>query len=194
MHLVFQPEEGGANPTLGLQYFMNQISLTQGFVTFVDDEDFERFGYFKWYARVYKNGTVYAARRIKGKWISLHKAITGTGPRELIDHRDGNSLNNQRANLRRATVAQNMFNSKPRLGRTYKGVYLVKGHRYKFRCWRAQIRQAGLSVHVGYFATEVEAAKAYDEAIKKIRGDFARLNFAHSEERGSIPTAALQTP
>lgn len=176
---------------------MKTIQLTQGWATLVDDEDYEKFSQFRWYARVCKNGKVYAVRRVGKMWVSLHRQIVNAKTRELIDHRDRNTLNNQRSNLRRATYAENMFNSNPRKGESYKGIYLVKDCRYKIHRWRVQIRQKHYSIHVGYFASEIDAARAYDEVIKKLRGDFARLNFNSpseppSEERGSTPTVALQ--
>jgi hypothetical protein len=92
----------------------------------------------------------------------------------VIDHINRNGLDNRRANLRLATVAQNAWNSKKRKSRSgYKGVCYDKAKRR----WRAAIVNHGRRIHLGYFEDKIEAAKAYDAAAKKYCGHFALLNF-----------------
>ena len=82
-----------------------------------------------------------------------------TDPKIDIDHRDGNTLNNQRDNLRIATRTQNNANAKtPKDNRSgYKGVSFDKA-RGKYQ---AQCRVNGKKKHLGYFTTSQEAYAAY---------------------------------
>ena len=71
----------------------------------IDDEDYEKVKQYKWC--VYKTyNTFYSIRHIridgKGTTQSLHRFIMGLekGDKRVIDHLDGNGLNNQKANLR----------------------------------------------------------------------------------------------
>lgn len=92
-----------------------------------------------------------------------------------IDHRNGNGLDNQRANLRQATSPQNAANKRPGIGFTsvYKGVsWNVRSDK-----WRAQIWTGGKSYWLGLYAVEEDAARAYDAAALAAWGEFARTNF-----------------
>ncbi|MHC4207804.1 MAG: HNH endonuclease, partial [Planctomycetota bacterium] len=92
----------------------------------------------------------------------------------IVDHINGNGLDNRRANLRLATVAQNAWNSKKRNPRSgYKGVWFAadKG------LWRAAIVCHGRRIHIGYFTDKIAAARAYDAAARKYYKEFARPNF-----------------
>ncbi len=90
-------------------------------------------------------------------------------------------------NCRWATHSQQMRNTRKRRdARTsrFKGVsWNALG-----RNWKAQIWESGRTRHLGVFATELQAAFAYDDAAYAIAGEFARINFperkqSHSTER-----------
>lgn len=152
-----------------------EIQLTRGFVTIVDDEDFARFGGSSWHA--YPNNRADHPRLIK--WYArskrhgiLHRAILDAPAGLQVDHINGDSLDNRRANLRLCTHAQNMQNRWYRTSCVgYRGVQPKK------RRFRAQIFTGGRHLRLGTFADPIEAARAYDAAARRLHGEFARLNF-----------------
>lgn len=92
---------------------------------------------------------------------------------QIVDHINGNGLDNRRENLRLATARENALNSRPRKGRSkFKGVYLdtLRGN------WYVQIRAKGRGRYVGSFWSELDAARAYNKAALEHYGEFARLN------------------
>lgn len=113
----------------------------------------------------------YAMRR-KGY---LHRAIFGDEINGLVvDHKNGNKLDNRRNNLRACTHQQNICNQKLRADSTsgFKGVSWDK----KRQKWRAYIRLHGKHKSVGRYADKLEAAAAYNREAKRVYGEFARLN------------------
>lgn len=149
---------------------MKQIPLTQNKFAIVDDEDFDKVSQYKWYAN-FVNGTWYAQTG-RGKTAKkMHRLIMGlTDPKILVDHKDRNGLNNQKSNLREATFAQNMANRKNFGESKYIGVTPEKNG------FRARIWNNGRTQYIGFFSDEIEAAKAYNTAALKLRGEFANLN------------------
>jgi len=146
----------------------------------VDDSDFDKLTKqipYKWYARKESSGNVYAVRHsyIKSRSIRMHVAIMGHVTGKEIDHRNGNTLDNRRCNLRHCTRAENQRNRGAQKNNTsgYKGVSWYKGHNR----WRVQIKHNGKKIHLGYFTCIVKAASAYDKAALELHGEFAKLNF-----------------
>jgi hypothetical protein len=161
-------------------YPYRKIYLNEGEFTIVDPPDYYRFGNFKWF--VEGNGTnLYAIRTIKTepkktKFLSLHREIMNAPDGLFVDHRNTDSLDNRRANLRLATNSQNQCNKRKTRSHTssrYIGVSFNK-HRQK---WLAYITYEGKTIWLGAFDNEIDAARAYDAAAKKYHGEFARLNF-----------------
>lgn len=103
----------------------------------------------------------------KGR-ITMHRLLTG---HRLTDHKDGDGLNNRRSNLRDATAKQNSGNSRKQRRVTSSQFKGVCRHRPTGK-WAAH----AAGKHLGLFADEVDAAKAYNRAAKKRWGRFAKLN------------------
>lgn len=165
---------------------MAEIKLTQGKVAIVDDADLEWLSQWNWCVSKAGNGYCwYAVRgiRVDGKHriVKMHRQILDAKPGQGVDHRDGNGLNNQRANLRLATTAQNNANAPKRRG--YGGkpcISKFKGvgkSRSRSNPWRAYITVAGRHIPLGSFPTQEMAAAAYDAAAILHFGVFANLNF-----------------
>lgn len=159
---------------------VQEIQLTRGKVAIVDDEDFAMVSQFKWNAGCTADGVWYAKRRIPGnKSMKMHRFILGAQSGELVDHIDGDELNNTRANIRIATPRQNMHNRKSTQGSStpFKGVFWER----KSGRFRVQIKANGECLYLGLFEDVIDAALAYDSAARRIHGEFARLNFPTDE-------------
>jgi len=152
---------------------MKEIILSQGKVALVDDEDFDRVSVHKWFVNRIGN-TNYVSRNLsRGKTQTLHRFLC-PGIR-LVDHKDGNGLNNQKFNLRPANRSQNGANSVKQSGRSSK----FKGVTWDKRCglWQAGIMVSYKRLHLGRYESEEDAAHVYDYAAKIYFGEFARPNF-----------------
>jgi len=162
---------------------MKNIILKNGMKIKVDDEDFDMMNKYKWYPKKIKHSRhiIYATTtsHIKGKsridknrnrTFLMHRLIMGLkrGDGKMIDHRDGNGLNNQKENLRIATNQQNNWNRK-----YYKGYLGVSKCKDETSQWRVR---AG-NVQYGQYKDAKIAALVYDTVVRKKRGEFASLNF-----------------
>lgn len=149
------------------------VVLSNGFESVIDDADFELVAGIKWYATTSDRRTAYAISRFG----LLHRMILAVEDGQCVDHINRDRLDNRRCNLRIATRQENQWNR----GKTclhgstsqFKGVQF---HRHN-QLWRARIRVAGKRISLGYFRSEIDAARAYDLAARKYHGEFARTNF-----------------
>lgn len=152
------------------------IQLTRGYVALVDDDDYEKLSSYKWTAAP-RDNRCYAFRsegpRGHQRTVRMHRVIMNAPDDLLVDHINGNTLDNRKENLRLCTMSQNMFNQGAQKDNTsgYKGVSYVKD-RGK---WSAQIAIRGKTHYLGYFHTPNEAYEAYCTAAKQLHGEFARL-------------------
>ena len=161
-------------------YAFRRIPLTQGRFAIVDPADYPSLSRHKWrLCRTKGKNVLYAERTIRrpdGRYsrILMHRQLILPPEGCVIDHVNGSGLDNRRANLRFATVAQNAWNASRRSGRSgYKGVWLAKDK----GLWRASIVCYGTRKHLGYFRDKRDAAEAYDRAAMQYHGEFAVLNF-----------------
>lgn len=140
------------------------------YVALVDDEDFESVSKFYWSVNKSRD-TLYVVGRVNGVRIKLHHFIMGT---KDIDHINHNTLDNRRSNLRKATRHQNVINRRSMKNGTskFKGVHWYKATEK----WQSQVQINGKKTHIGFFDSEVEAAKAYNEKAKEFHGNFAFIN------------------
>lgn len=153
-------------------YEFKYILLNQGRYVIVDSADYEELMKHNWTVRI---SPEYAVRIEKGKAIYMHRQIMRPEAGLIVDHKDRNSLNNSRTNLRVGTMSQNSCNRGKKQGCTskYRGVYFFK----REGKWMAVIKFEGKSTFLGSFDNEIDAAKAYDTAARKYHGEFASLNF-----------------
>ncbi len=160
------------------------IELTRGMVATIDDGDISLIVGYSWYAYPSKHGdrilTWYAGTNVKDSTgdyapLSMHILLVSPVEGSQVDHKNGNGLDNRRDNLRVCTPSQNSQNKRKRFNSAsrFKCVWLDK----KTGTWRAYIRVCGRLITIGKYATEEEAARAYDYEAMKNFGEFARLNF-----------------
>lgn len=153
-----------------------EIPLTRGLVAVVDTADLDfLLSQGSWQART-ESHTSYAVRVFKvdgvRRLIPMHGLLLGI---RGVDHVNGDGLDNRRVNLRPATAQQQSRNQRRRSDNTtgYKGVVWVPSRSR----WRARFTVDGKLRYLGTFTDPVEAAKAYDAAVREAFGEFARLNF-----------------
>lgn len=147
------------------------IALTQGQNAIVDVQDFSWLSQWNWHARWNeRTRSFYAVRREGRQQLRMHRVIIGC---KNADHKNHDTLDNRKENLRKCTVAQNARNKRMRI----LGVSGFKGvgkHKSK---WQARICLNYKPIFLGLFNSPVEAAHAYDVAARKYHGAFAHLNF-----------------
>lgn len=164
---------------------MTTITSDNGRQVFIDDEDLPLIAQYRW--KVYQDSrderklhhqyaTTYV-RNSDGTFTGLlmHRLIMHAGPQQMIDHKDGNGLNNQKSNIRFCTHSQNMRNMRNRIHTKsgFKGVaYQPKGR----RPWIARIWYRKKKMYLGAYSTPQEAARKYNEYALKYFGEYAHLN------------------
>jgi hypothetical protein len=153
----------------------------------VDDEDFEWLNQWKWSV----NNQGYAHTIINKKSCKMHVIIMekyfGELPKGIVnDHINNDKINNCKSNLRRCTFQENTTNRIRHASNEtskYKGV----NYRKDSGLYRVRIMANGKQVSIGQYATEIEAAIAYNEAAKIYHGDFAYLNIIPSQFENIVP-------
>ena len=151
---------------------MKYIELTQGKRAIVDDEDYDMLSGMKWHVRgEYAVHSEYHYPKNPGT-TSMHKLIMPTPEGKVIDHINGNGLDNRRSNLRIVAQAQNCMNKKPYSSSGYKGVTFDA----RYNSWQARIGINGKRITLGSCKTAIEAAKLYARAAKEIQGDYMHIS------------------
>jgi hypothetical protein len=136
--------------------------------------------------RIYRR--VMVCKKQSGKIIfrtSLGRVILNAPKNLHVDHIDRDPLNNRISNLRLANFSQNGANRLPDAGKKFKGVYKTK-NRFAALC-----RKNGVRYRAGTFATEEEAAMAYNELAKWLFGEYAGLNDEISPSSKNDPGGSL---
>lgn len=168
---------------------MKEIPMTKGYVALIDDDDYGRVAELQWRALVGRARTdghcdVRAVRwdtrpGEKRMVLYLHRFIVDAPDGMEVDHKNGDTLDNRRCNLRVCTRAENQHNQRAQSGKssTFKGVVWNKANGK----WVAQIRFSGERRYLGSFCSELEAARAYDHAAVTLHGEFAKINLLRGE-------------
>ena len=154
---------------------MKVIELNKGQVAIVDDEDFERLAQWRWFVNAYG----YVVRHAKPHertgehgMIWMHHAMLPKKEGFEIDHKNRNPLDNRRCNLRYATRTQNKFNR----GVRKDSKIGLKGVERSGSGFSSRIMIEGKRTYLGIFRTPEEAAAAYEEAARRLHGEFFYKN------------------
>jgi hypothetical protein len=159
---------------------MKIITLSQGQVTLVDDEDYENLIKHVWCAAVGRSGNFRAVRtgkvcdgERKDKRIYMSREIMNPPHNLVVDHADGNTLNNQRSNLRIASISENNRNN-------HSPKSFIGAFENSCGNWTVRIRVDGKKLNLGTYRSKKEAAIVYDIAAIRYAGDFAVTNYPRS--------------
>lgn len=154
-----------------------KIALGGDLFALVDAEDLEKVLPYAWRAAG-KMRQKYAKAEIRigdrRCRVSMHRIILPVDdPNFVIDHINGNGLDNRRSNLRIATKSQNAMNSVGRSDRRadYKGMTMIRKS-----LWQAQITVGKNVTHLGNWHTQECAALSYNRSIEKYHGEFGKPN------------------
>ncbi len=150
----------------------------KGKFALVDDEDYNKFNKYSYHLSVYATRCILKRIGGKNKKIRLHREIMNAKDDQMIDHINGNKLDNRKCNLRFCNPSQNNANRKKqsfnKIG--LKGVsYTTDNNSNKYR---ARIGYRGKDVWIGTFDNSIDASNAYDKKAIELYGEFAKLNKA----------------
>lgn len=158
------------------------VPLVNGGWTVIDAEDFSKISGLTWFQ--HKGYALYYIRDENGSRTQgrLHRLILESPKGVLVDHINGNPLDNRKANLRLCNDTGNARNASKRKDNTsgFKGVTLHKDTGK----WQASIRANGNPKYLGLFDTPEEAAKVYDAACLEHHGEFAKPNSNKESNHG----------
>jgi len=169
------------------------VPLQTGRVALIDLDDLDLVGDFSdhWQERHQRGShSSYAIATGRGDRIPtpMHVLLLNPPRGFWCDHINGDGLDNRRLNLRVVTPSQNALNrhvSRSSLS-GFKGVRPQFDSRNKKQYgWTAWISDGGKRRYVGHAATAELAARMYDEAARKLYGEFARLNFPGQTEQSA---------
>lgn len=138
----------------------------------VDSDKYDSLSKYDW--RLSNIG--YARATVEGHRMFLHRYLTNAPKGVLVDHINGDTLDNRLCNLRLCTYSENSANTMKKVGLSvYKGVSYDKNTKRKKR-WMARLEYKGKNITIGRFYTEDEAALAYNEKAFELWGEFCVLN------------------
>lgn len=148
--------------------------LTSSKVAIVDDEDFETLNKFHWSLMVAGYAYREEWNKMKRKKFTMHREIMSSKTNDVIDHKNGNPLDNRKENLRLCTQMENCRNQSIKSSNKsgYKGVSWDK----RAGKWSAFLTVNYKHIFGGYFEDVKKAAESYNKMAIEHHGEFARLN------------------
>jgi len=155
---------------------MKLIPLTQGQFAKVDDADYDELSKHKWCAHWHHRRSLFYAVRSsrtpngKIRTIMMHRQVLGLIDRKTHgDHKNHNTLDNQRENIRAVTNSQNHMNRNGATRNSKTGVRGVGNNGYGYQ---ARITVNGRGLYLGTFPTAELASVAYAAANKLYFGEY----------------------
>lgn len=162
---------------------MREIKLTNSDkVALVDDDGALLIGDRKWLLTHtgYPATGYYNPKAKQSGPVLMHRILMDCPAGMCVDHINRDRMDNRLCNLRIVSRTENNQHSKARSTKTtsrFKGVCLMRNTKYVLsKPWKVQISAHGKTHRIGYFALEIDAARAYDEAAIRLHGEFAVTN------------------
>jgi hypothetical protein len=150
---------------------MKTMTISNGYVL-VDDEDYDELCKYTWWI----SGGGYAYRDVDGRNVYMHKSLKSV-PGFDTDHINGDKLDNRKCNLRPVSRGQNVAGGKKRSVKNVTSIFKGVGWFPRDKKWKAGITVNGKYIHLGYFESEEEAARAYDSALLHFFGNVSFVGF-----------------
>ena len=158
------------------------LPLNDGFVVLVSPQHGPLLTMWRWYAT--KDHGTYYARRAKSRptingqcvlSITMHRVFCPCNGSFVVDHENGNGLDNRESNLNPLPEALNKQKQRKKSGATsrYRGVSFYKNK------WRVTLQKDRKQIFLGYYRSEEAAARAYDQRVIEVHGPGAILNFPY---------------
>lgn len=177
---------------------MLEVPLTPTRTLLLDETDKSLLSAFKWRATATNKAKTkfYCVAWVAGSPMYLHRLILNAQKGQIVDHVNGNGLDNRRKNIRICTIEENQHNRGGWSKRAaihsqehpiYKGVWRTSRHataRNNTKTWEARICWERKQRYIGTFDLPEQAAVAYDDWARTFHGVFARLNFPKTGEMG----------
>ncbi|AUM66407.1 HNH endonuclease [Brevibacillus laterosporus] len=160
-----------------------EITLTKGKVAIVDDLDYKSLSRYKWH--YVSSG--YAGRSIHHKgtgaksFILMHRKIVKAPVGKVVDHINGNKLDNRRSNLRIVDQTKNQAN-RQHLNRNNKSGFRGVSWSKAAEKWESCVMYLGKKIYLGIYESPVDAAIAYNTKASELFGDCAQLNNIPKED------------
>jgi len=163
------------------------IPLTKGQTALISPDDFDLIALHRWCVDMTSASIWYAHRGIylgggrkhcKVRKRRMHHEIIGECPPRpmVVDHINGNGLDNRRGNMRVVTCGTNTQRGAPRPNPSG-----FIGIRHDDGCcgrpWMARISDHSKRIYLGCYSSAEEAARVYDAAARRLHGQHARANF-----------------
>jgi hypothetical protein len=144
----------------------------------IDEEVWDSLKEYTWKG-VQSHGQIKYVGKVGKADVRLHNLLlpNPTPETHVVDHINGDGLDNRLSNLRLIKKEQNAWNRKPYKARKYKGTAKISGAKEGQKQYQARIRKEGKGMYIGSFYTEEEAARAYDIKARELFGELACLNF-----------------
>ena len=163
----------------------------------LDKKDWDKVSQYRWFLHRAHTGKLYVRanvddpnggiryHKVNGKTyeypkqttIAMHQIIAGTPKGMYTDHINGDTLDNRKENLRVCSNVQNCWNRGKNKNNSHKYKGVKQDRRRRLTPWMAYIGYHGKRIYLGNYATEEEAARAYDKKAIELHQEFAALNF-----------------
>lgn len=140
----------------------------------IDAKDFALVNKYKWHIRKTAADTFYLFTQKNHRIYKLHRLILNCPKKLVVDHIDGNSLNNTRRNLRICTQSENTRNR--RINKNNKSGYKGVSYHKQTNSWQVEIQYDNKRIYGKTYKDKKDAALAYNKLAIEHHGKFAKLN------------------